>query len=156
MGTGALAPPLERGTCWILNDDVTGTVFQTMKSAGFLVSRVVDGRLLTHQGTSRRVLWEELGHSKPNFLVGILKSPATNVGTALERKWFETISALLRVHIGAGGKVLMVGRSQNRLLDQPSMKEHLNSHLRLSHLNWCCLGIKQVETSRAPPVSGIS
>ena len=147
---GASASPLVRGSVWILNDDVTGTVFQTMKQMNYMVARSVDGGLLSHQGTSRRVLLEELGHSKPDLLVGILKSPATNVGTALERKWFETVSSLLRVHIGAGGKVLMVGRSPNRMLDQPSMKERLESNLRLSHLSWGCLGIKQIETTRAP------
>ena len=115
---GAVAPPVERGSRWIPNDDVTGTVFQTMQAHGFIVARVVDGRLLSHQGTSRRVLLEELAHSRPALIAGILKSPATNVGTALERKWFETISSMLRVHTGAGGKVLLVGRSQNRLLDQ--------------------------------------
>ena len=118
---GPSASPCVRGSVWILNDDVTGTVFQTMKQMNYMVARSVDGRLLSHQWTSRRVLLEELGHSKPDLLVGILKSPATNVGTALERKWFETISSMLRVHTGAGGKVLLVGRSQNRLPDQPSM-----------------------------------
>ena len=139
-GNGAPAPranlpsalPSVRGHCWIVNDDVTGTVFQTMQAHGFIVARVVDGRLLSHQGTSRRVLLEELAHLKPVLIAGILKSPATSVGTALERKWFEAISSMLRVHIGSGGKVLLVGRSQNRLLDQPPMKEILGGVLPLA------------------------
>ena len=150
MNGASASPASLEYAAWILNDDVVGTVFQTIRSMGGTVSRCVDGRLLSHQGTSRRVLLEELGHSKPDLLCGILKSPATNVGTALERKYFETISCLLELHIRAGGRVLMVGRSQNRLLDQPSMKNLLASDLRLSHINWCCLSVRQTDTARAP------
>ena len=71
-------------TCWILNDDLYGTIFSTCRELGLQVLKNVDTRLLQTRGVDRQVLLEELISQKPSLLLGILKAPATHIGTKRE------------------------------------------------------------------------
>ena len=76
-------------TCWVINDDAFGTMFSTCKGLGLQVLRSVDARLLQQTGQGPRVLLEELVSKTPTLLCGVLKSPATHVGTILERRFYN-------------------------------------------------------------------
>ena len=113
-----LRPRTAQITAWILNDDVVGTSFQALSKQGVRITRVVDGRLVQHAGASRRALVEGLRQDQPDLLCGLLKAPATHIGTALERRFFDTVSELFQTQTAAGRHVLFLGRSQNRLENQ--------------------------------------
>ena len=115
------------------------------------IIRVVNGRHVQHAGASRRALVEELRHNQPDLLCGLLNAPATHVGTTLEREFFDTISELFGQQVAGGRSILFLGRSQNRLADQTCMKNLLeDKKVWISHVQWCCLGIKQVDTHQHP------
>ena len=81
-------------TVWVLNDDIFGTLFSTCLGLGLTVLRNLDSRLIQTQGQSRKVLLEELVRQKPQLLLGVLKAPATQIGTKMERQFCETLFAL--------------------------------------------------------------
>ena len=130
-------------TCWVLNDDIYGTLFSTCLGLGLTVLRNLDSRLIQAQGQSRKVLLEDLCSQKPDLLLGVLKAPATHVGTKLERQFCETLFALCGEQLRCKQSILFVGPRTNRYMDSLGLKYLLqHKHLHHSCANWCCLGVR--------------
>ena len=73
-------------TCWVVNDDRYGNLHSTCVSLGLEVKKNVDIRLLSSGGLcAQQLLLAELRSQKPKYILGILKAPATHVGTKFER-----------------------------------------------------------------------
>ena len=85
-------------TAWVINDTVSGVLFKQLQHSGFEVSRCVDSRLFNSSGTAQIKLLEDLKLSKPALLCGILRAPATHVGTSVERNFSQRLSDLLALH----------------------------------------------------------
>ena len=109
-------------TCWVLNDDIYGTLFSTCLGLGLTVLRNLDARLIQAQGQSRKVLLEDLIRQKPDLLLGVLKAPATQVGTKMERQCCETLFALCGEQLRSKQSILFVGPRTNRYMDSPGIK----------------------------------
>ena len=86
-----------------MNDDEHSSVFQASRACQLDIVKTVDGRLLHYHGANRQAMLEELKESKPEFLIGILKSPATHVGTKVERFISDSLSQLCSLQQGWGG-----------------------------------------------------
>ena len=82
MTPGSDAKP----SCWVVNDDPYGTIQAACVEAGLEVKKNVDIRLLQVGGLcSKQLLLAELNPHEPKYIFGILKAPATHVGTKFER-----------------------------------------------------------------------
>ena len=86
-------------SAWVINDTVSGTFFQELKILGYEVQRCVDVRMLTSGSTTRINLLEDLKLSQPVLLAGVLKAPASHVGTTMERTYSQSLSDLLSYHV---------------------------------------------------------
>ena len=138
--TDARKPPR---SCWIINDTPDGKIFSHMRSIHFEVTRLVDNRTLNGTRTMLRQLVADLQLARPSLITGILKAPATTIGTEYERNVSESIAALISDQLAASGSVLLVGPCNNRFSSQPGLRELIagRSILQSQH-SWCCLGVK--------------
>ena len=89
-GTGPKGPRTPgsdaKPSCWVVNDDPFGTIQAACVEAGLEVKKNADIRLLQMGGLcSKQLLLAELNSHKQKIILGILKAPATHVGTKFER-----------------------------------------------------------------------
>ena len=130
-------------TAWVINDSVTGVFFQQLRRSGFEVLRCTDSRALNSSNTAQINLLEDLKLSRPALLCGMLRAPATHVGTSVERNFSQRLSDLLVFHGQQGGGFVFLGPMQNRLLDQPGLRTLGQQGLaRQKTQRWCCLGVR--------------
>ena len=108
--TDARKPPR---SCWIINDTPDCKIFSHMRSIHFEVTRLVDNRTLNGTRTMLRQLVADLQLARPSLITGILKAPATMIGTEYERNVSESIAALISDQLPASGSVLFVGPCNN-------------------------------------------
>ena len=85
-----------------------------MRKLRFDIMRHIDQRRLNCGPTSLQELVTELSDAKPALIVGILRAPATQVGTAIERHVSSTLALLFSTQVAGGGGILFVGPEGNR------------------------------------------
>ena len=110
-------------SCWIMNDEPFGSVHAAARQSGLQVLRMVDSRILSRPGASRTALVEDLKLKRPSVLIGMLKSPATHIGTSHERLMSETLGALCSNHVQVSGTVILIGPMGNRALELPGLRD---------------------------------
>ena len=111
---------------WTLNDDEHGTCLSACQQLEMCLLRAVDGRILHHLGAMRQALVEHLRRDQPELLFGILKSPATEIGSRHERYTADTLAALFREQVSWNGRILLCSPDTTRLWSQPGIRTLLH------------------------------
>ena len=77
---------------------MSGVFFQELQRSGFEVTKVLDSRIFNSSNVAQIKLIEDLKLLRPELLCGILRAPATHVGTSVERNFSQRLSDLLVLH----------------------------------------------------------
>ena len=71
---------------------------------------------------AKHALLEDLKYDNPDFLLGLLRAPATDVGTRIERAIADSLAQLHSHAKARSAKFLCLGPSSKIIWDQPGIR----------------------------------